>query len=28
MSKKCNYLNGARCDDMDDYAPLSNNFPE
>ncbi|KDO40869.1 hypothetical protein CISIN_1g041654mg, partial [Citrus sinensis] len=28
VSSKCNYSNEALCDGIDEYAPLSNNFPE
>lgn len=28
MNDKGNYSNGAGCDDMDVYAPLSNNLSE
>ena len=28
MSEKCNYSNEAMCGRIDEYAPLSNNFPE
>lgn len=28
VSEKYNYSNGAGCDDIDAYAPLSNNLPK